>query len=470
GMKWLQGGSGHGKSPNSGWRNSQAAGISEQFTITTPVIPVEDQLPQAQIDYLYSMDYGNDGWWSGTWGIIRAHQQLAPTLFSLPQSQVPVVLTPATQAAFIGACPANAPIRAYDISAVEANRVLPKNANVVVQDLFPAGHVGRSPNRNGSSLVYNHRTTTVGGQVVLVDNPAGGADIAVQLPTHQGPIHDPTALLYVRTSDLTPFNVLSAAERTAFDISSQLTVSTTTLSTSTTTTTTALAAPAPVTDPNLTATTTSTTITLDAATAACLAGGAANMSCPVVIRNNTPIEPVVLRANAGDCITVTLRNRLSGNNPELVTFSTLQGVVKRDRLGLQGSTTFQTNLIQTSSFIGLHPQLVQFDPSRADGTLVGLNERGLNNPLAGLTPPGGTEQVRWYAGDIAATKVGGQYSLKATPIEFGGSSLMPADKVKQGQKSLVGTLVVERQGASFAETNTNLDHQLGTGTDRKSVV
>ena len=23
GMKWLQGGSGHGKSPNSGWRNSQ---------------------------------------------------------------------------------------------------------------------------------------------------------------------------------------------------------------------------------------------------------------------------------------------------------------------------------------------------------------------------------------------------------------------------------------------------------------
>ena len=442
GMKWLQGGSGHGKSPNSGWRNSQAAGISEQFTLSTPVIPVEDTLPQAQIDYAYSMDYGNDGWWSGTWGIIRSHQQVAPTLVRLPQTQVPVVLTAATQAAFVGVCPANAPIRSFDIQAVEANKVLPVNPNVVIQDLFPAGHVGSKPAANGGSLVYNHRTTTVGGQVVLVDNPAGGADIAVQLPTHQGPIHDPTALLYVRTSDLTPFTQLSAAELSQFNISSQLTTTTTTTTLSTTTTAT----------------------TTDTATAACLAGGATNMACPVVIRNGTPIEPIVLRANAGDCITVTLRNRLTGNNPELATYSTLQGVVKRDRFGLEGSTTFQTNLIQTSSFIGLHPQLVQFDPSRADGTVVGLNDRGLNNALAGLTPPGSTEQVKWYAGDIAATKVGGQYALTATPIEFGGVSLMPADKIRQGQKSLVGTLVVERQGATWAETNTNLDHQLGTGT------
>src|SRR4029077_14080607 len=199
-------------------------------------IPIEDTLPQAQIDYLYSMDYGNDGWWSGTWGIVRAHQQLAPTLFPPPRSSVPVVFTPATQAAFIGTCPANAPIRSYDITAVEANRVLPKNANVVVQDLFPNGHVGRSPNKNGSSLVYNHRTTTVGGQTVNVDPPG----TVIVLPTHQGPIHDPTALIYTRTSDLTPFTVLSAAEVTAFDISSQLTVTTSTVTTTTTTGTTTL--------------------------------------------------------------------------------------------------------------------------------------------------------------------------------------------------------------------------------------
>src|SRR4030095_1357004 len=81
-----------------------------------------------------------------------------------------------------------------------------------------------------------------------------------------------------------------------------------------------------------------------------------------------------------------------------------------------------------------------------------------------------TEQVRWYAGDIAATKVGGQYSLTATPIEFGGVSLMPADKIKQGAKSLVGTLVIERRGSTWVENNTNLDHQLGTGTRATRVL
>jgi manganese oxidase len=406
GMKWLQGGSGHGKSPNSGWRNSQAAGISEQFTLQTPVLPVEDSLPQAQIDYLYSMDYGNDGFWSGMWGIIRSHQDLAPTLVSLPQSQVPVVLTAATQAAFVGVCPANAPVRNFDITAVEANQALPGNANVSIQDLFPNGHVGSSPKVGGGTLVYNHRTTTVGGQTVT--DPETGASIV--LPTHQGPLHDPTALLYVQTADLVP-------------------------------------APASGAD-----------------TQACNSGGATNMACPVKLNTSAPIEPLVMRVNAGDCVTVTLRNRLTGNTPELATFTSLQGVVKRDRLNQQGSTTFQTNLVQTSSYIGLHPQLVQLDPSRADGTVVGLNDRGLKNGLAGLTPPQAVEQVRWYAGDITASKVGGQYALAATPVEFGGVSLMPADKIKQGMKSLVGTLVVERQGATWTENSTTLDHQTGTGT------
>ena len=39
GMKWLQGGSGFGFAPNSGWRNSQHAGISEQFTFASPDHP-----------------------------------------------------------------------------------------------------------------------------------------------------------------------------------------------------------------------------------------------------------------------------------------------------------------------------------------------------------------------------------------------------------------------------------------------
>jgi hypothetical protein len=39
GVKWPQGGSGFGIAPNSGWRNAQAQGISEQFAFSVPILP-----------------------------------------------------------------------------------------------------------------------------------------------------------------------------------------------------------------------------------------------------------------------------------------------------------------------------------------------------------------------------------------------------------------------------------------------
>jgi len=91
--------------------------------------------------------------------------------------------------------------------------------------------------------VYNNRNTTVAGNFV---NDAG---VATNL-THQGPLHDPTAILYVRTSDLDATGKLLPT---------------------------------------------------------------------------APVEPVVIRAAAGDCINVTLRNKLPALVPDLATFSTLQG-------------------------------------------------------------------------------------------------------------------------------------------------
>jgi hypothetical protein len=408
GMKWLQAGSGFGKAPNSGWRNAQAAGISEQFTLTTPLVPMVGNTPRPLIDYAYSVDAAQDGWWSGMWGIMRAYEQDRADLFKLPTTQVPVQLDAATTAAFNGVCPTSAPLRSFEVTAVLANRVLPGNANVTIQDRNPTGHVGPAPAGNGRTLVYNHRSSTVGGQIV--PDPAEPGQ-TIQLPTHQGPLHDPTAMLYVLTSDLQTAPV-TALERLA-----------------------------------------------------CASGGVNNLACPVVLKADAPIEPLVLRARAGDCIEVSLRNRLPVNPPELATLSTIQGVVKRDRFHPEGSTTFQTNLFQTSGWAGLHPQLVAYDASRADGTVVGLNAAGALNASAGAAPPAvGREVVRWYAGDIKATKVGGQYSLTATPVEFGGINLQPADKVKQGAKSLVGTLVIEPQGSTWAESTLVFDHQDGVGT------
>jgi hypothetical protein len=408
GVKWLQGGSTFGASPNSGWRNAQANAIAEQFTLSIPVVPFLDSTPRPLIDYAYAVDASKDGFWVGIWGILRAHETDPGGLFMLPATQVPVKFDAATQAGFVGVCPAAAPVRAYDVTAVEANRVLPPNPNVLIQDLFPNGHTGVAPQNNNRTLVYNHRTTTVGGQTVT--DPDTG--ITRTLARHQGPLHDPTALLYLPTADLQP---------------------------------------APVTPADVTA---------------CNEGGVNNPACPVTLRPNAPIDPLVLRARAGECITVTLRNRLPENTTDLATFSRLLGEVKRDRFNPQGSTTFQTNLIQPSSFVGLHPQLVAFDASRANGIVVGNNTpgNGLGNIREGVIPPGEVVTVRWYAGDIAFAKVAGEYHLTPTPIEFGGSNLQPADVIEQGAKSLVGTLVVAPPNATWVENTAILDHQDGVGT------
>jgi hypothetical protein len=255
----------------------------------------------------------------------------------------------------------------HDITAVLANTALgnPLGVTLVPPDASATQHVGAPVNPLGGTLVYNPRST------MLTNGKAG-------------PIHDPTAILYVRTEDLNP-----------------------------------------------------TTGRL---------------------RAGVPIEPLVLRAAAGECVEITLRNRLPGDvnlngvfddNPDLANLTHLIGVVNRDRQNPQGVTTFNNNLIRPSSWVGLHAQLLAYDITKADGTNVGTN-------VPQLVSPGGMMRYRWYAGDIRAEPGNGNGNnrgvrLVATPVEFGGSNLIPADKVKQGQKSLVGALIIEPPGTAWLE-------------------
>ena len=145
-----------------------------------------------------------------------------------------------------------------------------------------------------------------------------------------------------------------------------------------------------------------------------------------------PREPLVIRANAGDCIEVKLRNRLPATVPDLAGYNTLPLLVPN----------FNANQVVPSSSVGLHPQLVAYDVTRDDGMNVGTNSG--NQTIA----PGQSTVYRWYAGDVAQDPVSG--SLVATPVEFGVVNLMPADPVKQGSKGLVGALVIEPQGSTWA--------------------
>jgi hypothetical protein len=370
GVKWLQGGSGHGEAPNSGWRNGQNDGISEQFTFSAPLLPVFGQTGH-QADYAYSVDASQDGWWSGMWGVMRAYRKARTDLtrlnndIKLPVEAADVI----NRAAFVGPCPSGATSRPYDVTAVLANDVLGNDLNAVIipNDDSATMHVGAVPEKDGGTLVYNPRTTVA---------------------AFQGPLHDPTGMLYVYTSDLVPK------------------------------------------DPTIPACTASE----DPATLP---------DCPVKLDEKAPIEPVVLRAAAGECLVVTLRNRLPEKIPDLAGYNTLLQMVLRDRTSAQGTTTFNNNLIRPSAYVGLHPQLVAYDVTKDDGVVVGTN------PADTVVSPRGNRTYRWYAGHLEGRLSGTHLELRATPVELGGANLTPADKVKQGQKGLVGALIVEPEGATW---------------------
>jgi hypothetical protein len=216
---------------------------------------------------------------------------------------------------------------------------------------------------------------------------------------------------------------------------------------------------------------------------------------------------VVIRANAGDCLNVTLRNKVlaqahddygyllfqADGKPafedkrykgikvyvdddyngydiddveattayfdetlDLATGNAITANVRRDRgIGAQGMTSFQSNLMQPSAHVGLHPQLLEYDVTRGDGTNVG------QNPAQQSVAPGSQETYQWYAGHIEMRPASGpsrkrNLQLVATPIEFGGFNLMPTDKIEQGQKGLVGAGVIYPQGSTWTvDANTN---------------
>ncbi len=306
GVKWLQ----EYGAPNSGYRNAQHLGISEQFLLQMPIVPDRFQVGSTA-DYLYSLNASNEGIWSGNWGILRSFATRQSTLLPLPNNPIAgTAYKPANEADFNGPCPKTAPVRKYDITAVAAQYALP-----------------------GGALVYNSRAGSLG----------------------TGPLKDPHALLYVRTADLDDDGHLKAG---------------------------------------------------------------------------VPVEPLVLRAAAGECIDVTVRNALPS--------------VMADDPGFNGTQPFidffNFNQVRTSSRVGLHPQMVEYDVTRSDGSAVG------NNPDQTVAP-GASKRSLWYAGDIKM--VGGV--KVATPIEFGATGLFSPDRIKHSSRGGVGALIIEPQGSSWIE-------------------
>jgi manganese oxidase len=140
------------------------------------------------------------------------------------------------------------------------------------------------------------------------------------------------------------------------------------------------------------------------------------------------VEPLVLRANAGDWIHVTLVNTFSGEEPVFSAFEAAS------RFGLTYASPYNYVQIAPSAQVGLHAQLLSYDMRASDGASVGAN-------AVQTAAPGGKVDYWWYAGRIEGER--------QIPVEFGAVNLLPSDPLMQVYHGLFGALVVEPAGSRW---------------------
>jgi hypothetical protein len=346
GMKWL----GEYAWKNSGYRSSQAMGLSEYFHMDFKVPPSSVQMvkpcpdtpndPNSSCgvaDYLYVASSGDMGISNGLWGIFRAYDPTKPALDLQPLPNNPVSTSSNTTYA---TCPPGTPaskIRNFNITAITTQQAL--------KDI-------------GGALPLNYFR--------FLSNSNG--------------------IMYVRSEDL---------------VNGKLNCKT---------------------DAN---------------------------GMPVC---NAPVEPLVLRAAAGDCINITLTNGISPNAQVLNHVYILQ-------------PPFNISLynLKPSKKVGLHPELLAYDVTTSDGINVGYNSNpnqvasiGTSTSQAGSVPFFDVLQnkniyvtpvkYQWYAGSIDRTATG---ALKHTPMELGAANLFPSDPLLQHINGLYGAIIVEPAGSRW---------------------
>ncbi|HEX5727486.1 MAG TPA: hypothetical protein VFX98_18585 [Longimicrobiaceae bacterium] len=437
----------------SGYRNGQGMGISEHFEFLLP--PLADNLDGDQADYLYQAGSATDDLWNGIWGIIRAYRNLRPDLIPLPMNTDGAdALAQATAKA--DAQGISAAIEAGDpnarfVGTTKEDSVQWETEDASTPILGPDGGSGEvtivgktdesgrfvgfdtiaPPPPSEKDTMYYDTTGTAGADTSTTDAPVeggGGGPIKTETgdvhgtagsggfmieegsggggvwyggppppqsfsgicptgaPVRQydisaisvwrslpggkliynsrtlngGPLNDPSAIMYVRTSDLQWVNGFWQ------------------------------------------------------------------------LKNSAPKDPLVIRAAAGDCLQVRLRNRLALPLPDPDGFNTFPMIVDR----------FNANQVDPSRQVGLHPQLVAFDPTRSDGSKVGLNPRT-------VVQPGGVRDYQWYAGQVVVEN--GQ--MRAFPVEYGAINLVPSDRLKHPNKGAIASLVVEPQHSFWYRIN-----------------
>ncbi len=146
------------------------------------------------------------------------------------------------------------------------------------------------------------------------------------------------------------------------------------------------------------------------------------------LKSGVPVEPLILRANAGDCIAINLTNALNASTLQSKSAASIRNSPFGSAAAGPGVT------LQTSSSVGMQPQILWRDPNVLSG--LGLNV-GFNNQQTLALNAKGTSI--WFAG-----------RPDGTPME-GTILLEPVDPIMQHFWGLMGALILEPKGATIAE-------------------
>jgi hypothetical protein len=370
---------------NSGYRNSQMAGISEHFEFLTGKESILGNRPF--IDYLYQNSASVDGQWNGVWGILRIYngrKGLMTDLAALPNNLEGAAQLSNNDSSFtVDPAFPNGVIDYKDPSdpSVEADTVVTTDTTFMSEDMITnlsapqaegaaamEGEFGKptivrsldADFATGKSIAtgicpWNAPRRNISVTAVSAAALPGGRLEYNNRPGFGGTLNDPTAIMYFRSSDIDAFGKVKA---------------------------------------------------------------------------NVPIEPLVVRARAGECINFKLVNKLPKILPDLDGFNTMANLLFH----------FNANQVKPSNHVGLHPQLVAYNVLNSDGKNVGFNP----NQTVG---PGGIARYTWYAGDVV---INGSQRI-ATPIEFGATNLISSDPIKHSNKGAIGSLIIEPQGSSWIE-------------------
>lgn len=360
---------------DSGYRAGQMMGISEAYNMK--ILRVPNLSLGKFADYLYKPSASNDMQWNGMWGLLRIYRGLQ-------------------------------------------NNLLP----------LPTNLIGKGPDSLSGQLFARAGDALAGGEAPISEKAAAAlvGTTAIIAPVPQASIACPPHSLPPRRYDITAIAASTALANGYITYNSRPTTVNLfesqgpecSAGTGTSPWITTSTATGPLTDPS-----------------GILFVHTSDLNPNGTLKSDVLVEPLVLRAIAGDCIEVTLRNALRDTYTDLPGHSAVPMLVEK----------FNSNQLRTSLDVGLHPQLVAVDIRQSDGYNVGLNRfQSLVPGPKQTVSPGQAIKYYWFAGKLFKNNLGG---LDWEDYEYGATALVSSDPIKHTQNGAIGSLIIEPPTATW---------------------